>query len=93
MEPAEDRLDDRPGQRQPAVYLEAAMEPAEDRLDDQSLGIHLRPNQWAAMEPAEDRLDDIGTRLDALEAGQAPQWSQPKIGWMTRRGGRLYGVY
>ena len=40
----------------------------------------------AAMEPAEDRLDDVGTRIDAGHGASWPQWSQPRIGWMTAPG-------
>ena len=47
---------------------------------------HVAGVDQAAMEPAEDRLDDVNADGSSYTGEAPPQWSQPKIGWMTLHG-------
>src|SRR5690348_16105222 len=61
------------------------MEPAEDRLDDHVDHHPVVRVAVTAMEPAGTGWT-TGQIVATAEDQTAPQWSQPRIGWMTLRG-------
>ena len=82
MEPAEDRLDDLHAAAVGVHVQHAAMEPAEERPDDQAIEGQRDGRRDPAMEPTGDRPEDA-IELPDYQIGPTPQWSRPRIGWVT----------